>query len=130
MSQTQAPEGLHYTDEHEWVDHQDGVCTVGITDYAQAELGDIVFVEMPEVGNSLEKGESFGTVEAVKTVADLYAPVSGEVVAINTALEDDAASVNTDPYGDGWMIKIRLDDPQSLESLLSPQAYEALISEA
>ena len=93
-------------------------------------MGDIVFVEMPEVGHTLEKGESFGTVEAVKTVADLYAPVSGEVVEINGTLEDAAAPVNTDPYADGWMIKIRLEDSEGLAGLLSPQAYGELISAA
>ena len=102
---------------------------VGITDYAQGELGDIVFVELPAVGDSLEQGKPFGTVEAVKTVEDLYAPVSGEVVAVNEALAEDAAQINSDPYGEGWMVKIRLSDPQALPEMMSAEAYVKLIED-
>lgn len=118
---------LVYTEEHEWISRESDVCTVGITDYAQSELGDIVFVELPEVGQHLEQGEVFGTVEAVKTVAELYSPASGEVLEANTTLEDTAEQVNTDPYGSGWMIKIRADDAGELERLLSAQEYGKLV---
>jgi glycine cleavage system H protein len=123
------PEGLLYTAEHEWlhVDGDEGV--IGITDYAQGELGDIVFVELPEVGDSVEQAKAFGTVEAVKTVADLYAPVSGEVVEVNAVLTEDAVQINDDPYGEGWMIKLRLQNVAELETLLTPEAYAELIEE-
>ena len=100
-SEPQIPENLSYTEEHEWISLDSDVCTVGITDYAQSELGDIVFVELPEVGDYIEKGQVFGTVEAVKTVAELYAPASGEVVEVNQTLEDMVEQINTDPYGAG-----------------------------
>jgi glycine cleavage system H protein len=99
------PSNLKYTSDHEWVSMEDGVATIGVTDFAQSELGDIVFVEFPEVGDSFEIGETFGTIEAVKTVADLFMPVSGEIVAINEELDVDPAKVNSDPYGDGWLVK-------------------------
>ena len=124
----QIPENLAYTEEHEWVSEDSDVCTVGITDYAQSELGDIVFVELPEVGEYLEQGQVFGMVEAVKTVAELYAPASGEVVEVNQTLEENAELVNTDPYGAGWMIKIRTENQGELEQLLSPQDYAELIA--
>jgi len=124
------PEELHYSEQHEWLSLDGEVGTVGVTDYAQSELGDIVFVELPEVGDCLEKGQAFGTVEAVKTVEDLYSPVSGEVIEINTALEDEAEQVNADPYGDGWMIRLRLDKPAETKDLLSPSDYADLIAEA
>lgn len=125
--ETNIPEILKYTDEHEWVALDDGVCTVGITDYAQAELGDIVYVELPEVGEELEKGQVFGTIEAVKTASELYAPVAGEVVEINTTLEEDAEQVNAEPYEAGWMVKIRLASSDEMDTLLSPQEYAELI---
>lgn len=119
------PSDLRYTAEHEYVAQtdQDDVYKVGITDYAQGELGDIVFVELPEEGDSFEKGAVFGTVEAVKAVSDLYMPVSGEVVAVNDALNDDPSRVNGDPYGEGWMIEVRVSDPAQLDELLDAAGY-------
>lgn len=119
------PTDLRYTEEHEYLaaTDQDDVYKVGITDYAQGELGDIVFVELPEEGDSFEQGATFGTVEAVKAVSDLYMPVSGEIVAVNDALSDDPSRVNTDPYGDGWMIKVRVADPSQLDKLLDAAGY-------
>ena len=122
------PEILHYTEEHEWLSLDSDVGTIGITDYAQSELGDIVFVELPEEGEYLEQGQAFGTIEAVKTVSDLYAPVSGEVVEINSALEDNAELVNSDPYGAGWMIKIRVESPEEMEQMISAAEYAELIA--
>jgi glycine cleavage system H protein len=124
------PEELKYTKEHEWVGIEDGVATVGITDYAQSELGDIVFVELPQVGNSVSQGEPFGTIEAVKTVADLFAPVSGEVSEVNPKIAEDPAVMNKDPYGEGWMIKVKPSDASQVDSLLSPTDYRALIEKA
>ena len=123
------PEDLLYTTEHEWVQVEGDECVVGITDYAQGELGDIVFVELPEPGESLTQGSSFGTVEAVKTVEDLYAPISGEVLEVNTALTEDAVQINMDPYGEGWMLKLKVSNGSELESLLTPEAYGKLIEE-
>jgi len=120
------PGDLLYTNEHEWVSIEDGLATVGITDYAQNELGDIVFVELPEVGTEVEAMETFGTIEAVKTVADLFSPANGTVEEINTALEDHPELVNTDPYGEGWMIKIKVsEDP---EGLLTAKEYKEMIT--
>jgi glycine cleavage system H protein len=124
------PEELRYTKEHEWVGIEDGVATVGITDYAQSELGDIVFVELPAVGDSVSQGEPFGTIEAVKTVADLFAPVSGEVSEVNPKIAEDPAVMNKDPYGEGWMIKVKPSDASQVDSLLSPTDYRALIEKA
>ena len=125
----EVPEDLLYTSEHEWlrVDNGDGV--IGITDYAQEELGDIVYVELPEVGETVEAGKTFGTVEAVKTVADLYSPVSGEVVDVNTVLADDASRVNGDPYGEGWIICVRLQNRAELDGLLDAAAYSRMIED-
>lgn len=123
------PQELKYTQDHEWARVEGDVVTVGITDYAQGELGDIVYLELPEVGARVEQGGTFGTVEAVKAVADLYAPVSGEVIEVNTALSDAPETVNRDPYGEGWMIKIRLSNPEELEALLDHQQYKELIAE-
>ncbi len=119
---------LLYTEEHEWVAVEDGVATVGITDYAQGELGDVVFVELPAVGTEVKQAESFGTIEAVKAVSDLFAPVSGQVVEINELLADQPELVNKDPYVDGWMIKIKISDPSELTSLLNADAYKNKIS--
>ena len=130
MSDTKVPEELSYTEDHEWVSMDSDVGTVGITDYAQSELGDIVFVELPEVGQTLSRGERFGTVEAVKTVEEIYAPLSGEVVEVNESLEADAEQVNKEPYGSGWMIRIRCSDQEELSELLSPGDYADLISGA
>lgn len=128
MSDTNIPEDLSYTEEHEWVSQDSEICTVGITDYAQSELGDIVFVELPEVGESVKQGQPFGTIEAVKTVSDLFAPISGEVVEINQSLEESAEQINNDPYGDGWIIKLRMEDQRDLTQLLSAKDYADVLS--
>jgi len=121
------PSNLQYTKDHEWVKIENGVATIGITDFAQGELGDIVFVELPEVGKSFNAGDTFGTIEAVKTVTDLFSPISGNIVAINEGLDNDTGKVNSDPYGDGWLVKIRLSDPDENDGLLSSIAYEEII---
>lgn len=117
------PNDLAYTKEHEWIRVDGNIATVGITDWAQGELGDIVFVELPQVGDTTEIGSSFGTIEAVKAVSDLYSPISGTVKEINTALEDDPMAINRDAYGEGWLIKIELSKPDELEQLLDASAY-------
>lgn len=122
------PEELKYTKEHEWIrDNGDGSATVGITDFAQSELGDIVFVELEPEGSEFDQDEVFGTVEAVKTVSELFSPVSGEIIEINSELEDDPELVNTDPYGQGWMVKIKLSDPSELEALLTQEEYQNIV---
>ena len=125
------PEGLKYTIEHEYLRQSDepGVFQVGITDYAQGELGDVVYVELPEPGDEFAPMDTFGTIEAVKAVSDLYCPLAGEVVGVNEALDDDPALVNTDPYGEGWMILLRVDDPLEFEELLDADGYGAHIGE-
>ncbi len=123
------PAELLYTTEHEWVERDNNTVTVGITDWAQGELGDVVFVELPEVGADIKQGEAFGTIEAVKAVSDLYSPVTGKVVEINSALDDDPMVINQNPYGDGWMIKIELEDETELEGLLDAAGYDNLISQ-
>jgi len=128
--ETNVPAELHYTDSHEWIVMDSDVATIGVTDYAQSQLGDIVFVELPEVGEYLQRGQIFGTIEAVKAVEELYAAVSGEVVEINESLEGAAERVNADPYGDGWMIKVRIESSAELENLLSAKHYEELIADA
>ncbi|MEM6734521.1 MAG: glycine cleavage system protein GcvH [Bacteroidota bacterium] len=117
------PAELLYTKDHEWVKIEDSIATVGITDFAQGELGDIVYVEIETEGETIDAGEIFGTVEAVKTVSDLFMPVSGEVIEVNEGLESNPESVNADPYGEGWMIKIKITDKGDL--LISPEDYEA-----
>ncbi len=119
------PEGLLYTKEHEWIRQEGDVVVVGITHHAQDQLGDVVFVELPDVGASIAEGDTFGTVESVKAVSDLYAPVTGEVVEINEGLEDAPESVNSDAYGEGWMIKVKVSG--ETEGLLSPADYQALL---
>ena len=119
------PSELKYTEEHEWVKVDGDTVTVGITSYAAEELGDIVFVDMPGAGATVAKGDTFGTIESVKTVADLFAPVSGEIVAVNEALEDTPETVGEDPYGAGWIIKIKMSDPADLDGLLSSEDYAA-----
>ena len=121
------PSDLKYTKDHEWIRIEGDVAVVGITDFAQSELGDIVYVEVETVDETLDKDEVFGTVEAVKTVSDLFLPLSGEIIEFNTALEDEPEQVNSDPYGEGWMIKIKISDTSEIESLLSNTDYEALI---
>jgi len=123
------PEELKYTREHEWIrDNGDGTATIGITDFAQSELGDIVFVELEEKGFSFVKDNVFGTVEAVKTVSELFAPVSGKITEVNKELEDDPELVNSDPYGSGWLVKISLDDPNELTDLLSADDYKEIVA--
>ncbi|MDR0765870.1 MAG: glycine cleavage system protein GcvH [Odoribacteraceae bacterium] len=121
------PVDLKYTHEHEWIRVERGEAVVGITDYAQSQLGDIVFVEVETEGENLKAGDTFGSVEAVKTVSDLYMPVSGEVLEFNKALEDKPELMNTDPYGEGWIIRIKIEDEEQLDDLLSAEAYEANI---
>ena len=121
------PAHLKYTKDHEWVQIDGDIATVGITDFAQGELGDIVYVEVETLDETLEAEEVFGTVEAVKTVSDLFMPLSGEVIEINGALEDEPELVNTDPYGKGWMIKIAISDSLQIENLLDAEAYQKLI---
>jgi glycine cleavage system H protein len=121
------PGNLKYTKDHEWIRVDGDVAVVGITDFAQGELGDIVFVEIETVGETLEGGETFGTVEAVKTVSDLFMPVGGEVVELNSTLEDTPELINKDPYGEGWMIKIRMTDPGELDQLMDAAAYQTML---
>ena len=123
------PKDLRYTQEHEWVKVEGNKVRVGITDFAQHELGDIVFVELPEVGDAVTLNEPFGSVESVKTVSELYSPVSGTVVGINEALSDSPEFVNESPYENAWMIVVELSDEAEVEALLTAEAYEALISE-
>ena len=129
-SETRVPDDLRYTEQHEWISLDGETGTIGITDYAQSELGDIVFVELPEVGDTLEKGQAFGTVEAVKTVEELYTPVSCQVLEVNETLEDNAEQVNADPYGEGWLIKVRLDHQEEVADLLGPSEYAEFIEDA
>ena len=123
------PEDVRYTREHEWARDESGVVTVGITSYATDQLGDIVFVELPNVGKRLEAGKPFGVVEAVKTVSDLYAPIEGEVVEVNSALADNPALVNQEPFGDGWMVRIRPVRKDDVKQLLDHREYTQLIEE-
>jgi glycine cleavage system H protein len=121
------PSELKYTKDHEWIGIEGDVITIGITDFAQSELGDIVYDEVETVDETLEAEEVFGTVEAVKTVSDLFLPVTGEVIEFNESLEDEPEKVNSDPYGDGWMIKVKCSDTSQLDALLSADDYKALI---
>ncbi len=121
------PSNLRFSKEHEWVRLEGDTAIIGITDFAQGELGDIVFVEVETEGQSLTKDAVFGSVEAVKTVSDLFMPVAGEIVEFNKAIERAPEKVNTDPYGDGWMIKVKMSDPSEFEALLSPEEYSALV---
>ena len=123
------PDDVRYTAEHEWARLEDGLVTVGITSYASEQLGDVVFVELPEVGRKLEAMKPFGVVEAVKTVSDLFAPISGEVVEVNGRLTDQPGTVNEQPYGEGWMIRIRPSRAQDLDSLMSSRDYQKLVEE-
>ncbi len=121
------PDNLKYTSEHEWVKLEGEIAAIGVTDYAQGELGDVVFVELPSVGSRVKAMQAFGTIEAVKAVSELFAPVSGEVLEINPILEGDPMAVNRDPYGLGWMIKIRINDPGEMDKLLPPSEYRKLV---
>lgn len=124
------PDDVRYTQEHEWARQDGDLLVIGITNYATDQLGDVVFVELPEVGKVVEVGKTFGVVEAVKTVSDLYAPVAGTIAEVNGALGDNPALVNQEPYGDGWMIKLRPSDPNAFAKLLSNSDYEKLVEES
>ena len=123
------PDELKYTEEHEWVLVEDDIVTIGITDFAQEQLGDVVFVELPEVGDDLEAGKSFGVVESVKAVSDIYAPVSGEVVEINDELPNEPEIINSSPYDDGWLVRLKLTDPSELDELMDADAYQEFIEQ-
>lgn len=122
------PSNLRYTKDHEWIKLDGNVATVGITDYAQRELGDIVYVEVETIGRSLKAGEVFGTVEAVKTVSDLFLPVDGTVTELNAALANSPESINSDPYGEGWMVKMTVNNPADVEALMDAAAYETQVT--
>jgi glycine cleavage system H protein len=123
------PENLRYTKDHEWLSLDGEEATVGITDYAQGELGDIVYLELPETGTVVTQGSSFGTIEAVKAAADLYAPVSGEILAVNGMLEDAPEIINQTPYGSGWIIKVRVTEPEEIDTLMTAKQYRNLIEQ-
>jgi glycine cleavage system H protein len=123
------PTQYRYTKEHEWIDAQGDTAKIGITDYAQHELGDVVFVELPAAGAKLEKGKSFGSVESVKAVSDIYAPASGQVVEANAELQNKPETINNDPHGAGWLVKVKLANPADISSLMDAAAYEAFIAE-
>ena len=123
-----SPNELIYTENHEWVKVDGDIATIGITDHAQSELGDIIFIEFPKINDQVEKTEPFGTIEAVKTVADLFAPLTGKILEINKTLEDSPELVNSDAYGEGWIVKVSVDDHGQLNDLLSSENYEKLIS--
>lgn len=123
------PENLKYTSEHEWVEISGNIATIGITDFAQSELGDIVYVEVETLDETLDKDEVFGTVEAVKTVSDLFIPLSGEVIEFNESLESEPEKVNSDAYGEGWMIKIKISNPEEINQLLDAESYKELVGE-
>ncbi len=127
MASVEIPDELHYTDDHEWLRVEGEEGTVGITAYAAGELGDVVFVELPATGTQLQAAQSFGVIESVKTASDLYSPVEGEVVAVNDRLADKPELVNDDPYGEGWMIRLRLADPTAADGLKDADAYRAMI---
>ena len=124
-----APATLRYTKDHEWISLEGNVATIGITDFAQGELGDIVYLEIETVGETLDKEAVFGTIEAVKTVSDLFMPVTGEILEMNDVLAESAELVNTDPYGKGWLVKIKVSNPSELNELLSADEYKAMVAE-
>ena len=126
---SEIPEGLFYTEEHEYLKptQDEGVFLVGVTDFAQGELGDVVYIELPEPGATYEKMEAFGNIEAVKAVSDLFCPVKAEILDVNASLDDDPAAVNSDPYGDGWIVKIQVQDASELSGLLDASAYTSLL---
>ena len=123
------PKELRYSREHEWVAVEENIATIGITDYAQEQLGDVVYIELPEVGAQVTKDEAFGVVESVKTVSDIYAPVSGTVTEINIPLPDSPETINEDPYGDAWMIRVEMSDPGELEDLMTAAEYKEFVEE-
>ena len=122
------PDNLKYTKDHEWILIEGDTATIGITEYAQGELGDVIFIELPAVGTHVSKGDAIGTIEAVKTVSDVYAPLSGEVVEINEAIKDASELVNKDPYGAGWIAKVKISDVSEINNLLTPEDYKKLIN--
>ncbi len=124
----EAPPGLKYSREHEWVSTEESVATVGITDHAQEQLGEIVYIELPSIGEKVSKDDPFGVVESVKAVSDIYAPVSGTVVAVNEDLPESPEVVNEDPYGDGWLIKVKVSDPADLDDLMDSAEYEEMVA--
>ena len=128
ISELKLPDDCRYTKDHEWARMEDGICAIGIDDYAQDQLGDIVFVELPEVGSTFEAGDEFGSLESVKAVSELYIPLSGEIVEINGALEDGPELVNEDPYG-GWMIKVKPSDPGQYEGLMTKESYLQMLQQ-
>lgn len=123
------PQNLKYTKDHEWVLVESNIGTIGVTDYAQGELGDVVFIDIDPSLSEMKKGESVGTIEAVKTVSDIYAPLSGKIIEINKALSESPESINSDPYGNGWMMKVEISNPSELNDLLDAAAYQALIGQ-
>lgn len=123
------PENVKYTEDHEWISVQDNIGTIGITDYAQSELGDVVFVDIDPNAREINKGDSFGSVEAVKTVSDLFAPVSGKLIEVNDKLTDTPEVVNSDPYGLGWMVKVEISDPEQLNDLLDAKSYKDMVGQ-
>ena len=123
------PRNLRYSKEHEWVAVEEGIATIGITDYAQEQLGDVVYVELPEVDAQIAKDDTFGVVESVKAVSDIYSPVSGVVIEINTELPESPETINEDPYGDAWMIRVEMSDPEELEDLMAAPAYKQFVEE-
>ncbi|HYB92088.1 MAG TPA: glycine cleavage system protein GcvH [Candidatus Binataceae bacterium] len=125
----EVPEGLKYSKEHEWVATDDSVATIGITDHAQDQLGEIVYIELPAVGDKISKDDPFGVVESVKAVSDIYAPVSGVVIEINEDLPETPEVVNEDPYGDGWLIKVKMNDPADLEDLMDHEGYAEMVAQ-
>ena len=123
----EVPENLYYTKEHEWAALDEDIVTIGITDYAQGELGDIVFVELPEVGTQFTAGDSFGVIEAVKTVSDLFSPVTGEIIEVNDELTNNPALINTSPYQEGWIVKIKANNKKELKNLLNAAGYQSML---
>lgn len=121
------PNGLYYTKEHEWLQIENAIATIGITDFAQSELGDIVFVEVNQTGEVLKKGQVFGTIEAVKTVSDLYLPVGGIIIEVNALLQNEPELINSDPYGEGWIIKLKVDDESEVQQLMDAEAYGKMV---
>lgn len=122
------PAELKYSKEHEWIKVEGNQATIGITDYAQGELGDIVFVELPNIGDEFNKAQSFGTIEAVKAVSDIYSPLTGKVLEVNGALDDNPMAINSDPFGDGWLIKLEIKDASELDNLLDAEGYKGILS--
>jgi glycine cleavage system H protein len=127
ISDLKFPEDVRYTDDHEWAKQEGDIIKVGISDYAQDQLGDIVFAELPEVGETFDKGAEFGTLESVKAVSELYLPVSGEIISVNEAIADAPELVNTDPYGDGWMVNVKPSNAGELDALMDKEAYIAML---